>query len=244
MGQPAAHCSLGDVQKSDGSLRILHDGTHGVLVNPEIRQRDQVPTPGIGEEQVVQIDLSKRGTTAFGLKADVSKAHRRFKLIREDWGLVACEVVPGEVWLNTVGTFGLASSNCWFGRLISGPSRIVGALLGQEVIWQLLSSDDHKWAANGANALHNLLFALFILGLVGVPLSYEKVSGGFTFEWVGYYLDYKKFQAGISDSRSQWSEKWFVSTLTAEKVPMADGTTALGRLGFAAGPCSVFAPLF
>ena len=42
--------SLADLQKSDQTLRILHDGTHGVLVNPEIRQRDQVPTPGIGEE--------------------------------------------------------------------------------------------------------------------------------------------------------------------------------------------------
>ena len=104
-GRDLKIASLGDIVKADDSLRILHDGTHGVLVNPEIRQRDQVPTPGIGEEKVVQHDLSKRGTSAFGLKADVSKAHRRFKLCRKDWGLAACSLDDDVVWLNMVGTF-------------------------------------------------------------------------------------------------------------------------------------------
>ena len=105
--------SSGDIQKSDGSLRIHHDGTHGGAGESGDPAAGSGAHSGIGEEKVVQIDLPKRGTTAFGLKADVSKAHRRFKLIREDWGLIACEVVPGEVWLNTVGFFGLASSNYW-----------------------------------------------------------------------------------------------------------------------------------
>ena len=59
-GEDLKIASLADIQKSDDTLRILHDGTHGVLVNPEIRQRDQVPTPGLGEEKVVQADLSQR----------------------------------------------------------------------------------------------------------------------------------------------------------------------------------------
>ena len=167
--------SLGDIEKSDGSLPILHDGTHGVLVNPEVRQRDQTPTPGIGEEKVLQGDLASRATTAFGLKADVSKAHRRFKLLRKDWGLVACEIKPGELWLNKVGTFGMASSNYWFARLIGGPSRLIMTLLGRKVFWQLLYSDDFKWVAVGPTAVHELLFVFFVLALLDVPLSYEKL---------------------------------------------------------------------
>ena len=32
--------------KSDGSARMLHDGTHGAAVNPNLRVRDQSRCPG------------------------------------------------------------------------------------------------------------------------------------------------------------------------------------------------------
>ena len=163
--------SLGDIQKADGTLRIIHDGTHGVLLNPEIRQRDHAPTPGIGEERRLQEDLSSRGTSAFGLKADVSKAHRRFKLQRRDWGLVACCLVAPEIWLNPVGTFGVASSNYWFARLIGRSTRLVNIFLGRAVVWQLLYSDDYTWVANGPYCLHELVLCIFLFELLGVPLS-------------------------------------------------------------------------
>ena len=41
-GQRLRVASLGSVLKSDDSFRVLHDATHRVWVNPEIRVRDQV----------------------------------------------------------------------------------------------------------------------------------------------------------------------------------------------------------
>ena len=112
--------SLGSIAKSDDSIRVLHDGTHGVWINPEIRPRDQVEVPGVGEEKVVMQHLSARGVSAFGLVADVAKAHRRFRVLERDWGMVACRLRSDTVWLNEVGTFGIGSSNYWFSRLIGG----------------------------------------------------------------------------------------------------------------------------
>ena len=97
-------------------------------------------------------------------------------------------------------------------------------------------SDDYKWVATGPGALHNLLLSVFILDLLGVPLSYEKVSGGFELEWVGYALDYSRFQAGISESRAQWLETWLHATLKEDGILVSDLVSVLGRLGFAAGP--------
>ena len=51
------------------------------------------------------------------LVGDVSKAHRRVKVRRQDWGFQACRLRPGHVWLNCVGTYGVASAGYWWSRL-------------------------------------------------------------------------------------------------------------------------------
>ena len=35
--------ALGAIEKGDSSFRVIHDATHGVKVNPQIIQCDQVP---------------------------------------------------------------------------------------------------------------------------------------------------------------------------------------------------------
>ena len=82
----------GAVPKPGGDLRSIHDGTHGAAVNPEIRLRDQVRNPGPPEAAAVMEDLSRVPGARFGLTADVSKAHRRYRHARRDWGLQACRL--------------------------------------------------------------------------------------------------------------------------------------------------------
>ena len=75
------------------------------------------------------------------------------------------------MWLNKVGTFGIASSNYWFARLIGGPSRLVAMILGQTIIRHLLYSDDFKWMASVPDTIPELLLCLVLLDTLGVPLS-------------------------------------------------------------------------
>ena len=69
--------ALAAIRKTDDSFRILHDGTHGVQVNPRIIVRDQMRCPGVPEARAVMQDCKSTGLSTFALKGDVSIAHRR-----------------------------------------------------------------------------------------------------------------------------------------------------------------------
>ena len=117
--------ALGAIEKKPGSgdFRVIFDGTHSVLTNQRIRLSDQQRFPGIGDVEAVLHELSREQTGHFSLLYDVRKAHRNIPVREEDWGYQACRVQghvnsEGEemVWLNCVGTFGVASAAYWWGR--------------------------------------------------------------------------------------------------------------------------------
>ena len=103
--------SLAALAKSDDNFRILHDGTHSVRVNPKIKVRDQTRMPAISEKKKILSIVADQPGTRFALKGDASKAHRRVRVLREDWGAQACQLDDEEeIWLNAVGTFGISSA--------------------------------------------------------------------------------------------------------------------------------------
>eukprot|EP00973_Karenia_brevis_P085133 11816238-Karenia_brevis.AAC.1 len=83
-----------------------------------------------------------------GLKADVSKAHRRCKIRKEDQKWQTCRTRPGGVWVNTVGTFGVGSAGYWWARLGSGLGRVVLSLMAQEDFWAFLFADDFDFVCS------------------------------------------------------------------------------------------------
>ena len=50
------------------------------------------------------------------LKADVTKAHRRIKVLPQDWRFQVAQL-EDEWWVNKVGTYGMASAQLYWGRL-------------------------------------------------------------------------------------------------------------------------------
>ena len=227
--------ALGSIQKGDDSFRILHDGTHGVQVNNAIRQRDQINQPGAAEERFLQYDQQTSAPGVhFVLKSDASKAHRRFKVVEEDWGYQACSLELPEVWINQVGTFGIATAAYWWGRLVAALGRIGMYLQRQEYVWTLLFADDFKQNAHGPIKYFNLLLFLLIMSALGMPFSLKKCVGGIECDWVGYWCDYKLFQVGLSDSRCQWLCSWIRRQLSQKTTVMRDFVEGLGRMGFAA----------
>ena len=68
-GEDVCIAAIGAIEKSDSSFRIIHDGTHGVQVNPRIIQRDQVRNPGVAELRYITKSASARGKSVFGLSS-------------------------------------------------------------------------------------------------------------------------------------------------------------------------------
>ena len=107
------------------SARVLFDGTHGIPVNRRIRLRDQERAPVAADLKRVMREKSLHDELTFALTADVSEAHRQIPIAPCDWHLLGCQVVKGRtVYVNTVGTFGVASASYYWSRAASALGRL------------------------------------------------------------------------------------------------------------------------
>ena len=58
-GEQLAVASLGAIEKKNGTFRVVHDGTHGVGINPGIKIRDQLKSPCAGDIKAVMQELPR-----------------------------------------------------------------------------------------------------------------------------------------------------------------------------------------
>ncbi|CAL1155276.1 unnamed protein product [Cladocopium goreaui] len=231
-GENLRVASLGAIRKADDSFRVVHDGAHGIGVNGNIKVRDQIACPSAGDlRQVLQV-LEK---PTFVLTADIKRAHRLVKIKPEDWGLQACRTDESSsfVWLNTVGTFGVASAAVHWSHLFSGIQRAVCYLTGTLKLFLLTYVDDLLFITQGKAATDAIVVALLFMVVLGVPLSWHKCKGGTQVEWVGYYVDLEQKSVGISEKRADWICNWVETTVAAGVVKLHDFSAVLGRLSFA-----------
>ena len=113
--------SLGAVPKDRerSDVRVVHDGTHGLQVNPQIVQPNKMLFPQFDDIDCAlkafrSADPASRALLAF----DVKSAHRLVPIHQRDWGLQACRLDDdNEILLNTRGTFGVASAAFWWGQI-------------------------------------------------------------------------------------------------------------------------------
>ena len=111
--------------------RIIHDATHGTKINNRIKCRDKQRSPETREKLYLLDYYRRRRSVIFSLVGDISKAHRRFLRSPNERGLLACRVLKGDdfVFINRVGTFGVASASYWWGRIAGAGLRLVRELL-------------------------------------------------------------------------------------------------------------------
>ena len=227
--------AMGAVAKADGSVRPLHDGTHGVRINNSIRLVNQTATPGPAEVAHVVSSAKRSREAAFGITADVSAAHRLFKHRRKDHPLMACKADSDStvVWVNTVGTFGLSVASFWWSRLFGLVGRTVARALLQEWFYQLCFVDDIHGVFTGQHKFRNLVMWFVLYLTLGTPFSFKKFRGGFKVPFVGFELDYSTWKVGMSDSRGAWIVSWIKDARSKRYVVQVRlFREFLGRLGF------------
>ena len=230
-GDRLALASLGAISKKDGSVRVIHDGTHGVGVNQAIVVRDQLRTPTAGDLQTV---LQVLPGAWFGLTGDVARAHRLVRVAEEDWGLQACKtgVRPDRIWINTVGTFGIGSAAYYWSRLMAGIGRAAFYMLGQSELFMLVYVDDLLWITRDKMGIEKTILIIYFMTVLGLPFAWKKFKGGVDLAWVGFEISLKGSKLGLSVARSQWLVKWLSETADTGRVRVADMSAVLGRLSF------------
>ena len=243
-GERLRVAALGAVGEGEDA-RIIHDGSHHVKVNGAIRVRDQDESPTASDiHAVLNAEVEEGGPRTFALAFDVSKAHRRIPVDERDWGLQACSLIPrgtapeeaDEVFVNTVGTYGIGSASYWwnrFGALLQRVAVCVGGGCGLR--WLLRFADDYLALVQGENIWKPLLVTVLMFRLFRVPLKWTKFRGGVQLEWIGYWLDLDQRLTGISDRRCAWASRWCREMASSRTVAPREFREGLGRLGFAAG---------
>ena len=235
--------SLGAIEKKDGSYRVLHDGTHGLAVNSKIRVQDQIRNPSAG-------DL-RRATQAlpsafFVLSGDVVRAHRLVKVAQCDWKYQCCRTgAKGDnlVWVNCVGTFGIASAAYHWCRLMAGVGRSSFYLFGKLGWMQLVYVDDILWLVGEKGGIEKLMTVIFYYTALGLPLAWKKFAGGFVCSWVGFELSIADRAMGLTEKRASWIIDWVSHTVDQGQVRISDFRAVLGRLSFAFTALPNYRPL-
>ena len=244
-GNDFAISALSALKEKD-KVRLLHDGSNITRVNHRIKTRDKLRCPGPREKAYLLNDYRNKGEIGMSLLGDVGKAHRRIKIRQKDWGWQACtladltdtngdSVDDKEVWLNTVGTFGLSSAAYWWGRLGAALIRAMYLLLGPgRPLDALLYADDLELIAENKSERPSILLGVIYLMALGVPLKWSKFRGGYSLDWVGFSFCHKSYAIGLSTDRAAWVISWVSQILKEGRISGADFSAGLGRLNFAA----------
>ena len=149
----------------------------------------------------------------------------------------------GDVYINTVGTFGVASASYYWSRVSGALGRLTQYIAGNRArTWHMVVADDYH-LESGGQEYRTALVAFFVLcSTVGVPLSWAKTAGGDTVSWVGFELLHQSRHLEISQRRAEWFVKWAREIAAAETVHMTWFEDGLGRVMHVVGALELERP--
>ena len=89
----------------------------------------------------------------------------------QDWHLFGCRVEEsGTIYVNTVGTFGVASASYYWSRVASAIGRLTQYLAGSRVeTWHMLVADDFHLETAGEAYCPALMVFFVLCAVSGVP---------------------------------------------------------------------------
>ena len=218
-----------DKPNGEVSARVLFDWT--------ISQPDQERAPIASDLKRALREKAKLGELTFALGADISEAHRQVPIHPEDWHYLRCQVNEGsDVFIHTVGTFGISSASYYWSRVAGSIGRLSQYLAGDLcTTWHMLVADDFMLECGGPEYRMGLVVFFVLCLTCGIPLSWGKTAGGDSFVWVGIEILLRSHSLGISMRRAEWLRKWTEQITNARTVHMAAFEEGLGRVMFVVG---------
>lgn len=120
------------------------------------------------------------------LKADVTKAPRRVKILPHDWKYQVAEL-QDEWLINKVGTYGMGSAQLYWGEDCSLILRLLYKLFPQ-IDWGFVFVDDFCWILRMEEANHMATSLLATLVALRVALSWKKTHLAEVNTWLGFVI--------------------------------------------------------
>ncbi len=218
-------------------VRIVQDGTHGVGINEAIRVRDQDSCPTARDIKRLQLAQSLQGRRPRGLAADFQSAHRLPAVHASDWRYQGCRASSsGDVYIITCGVFGISSISYWWSRMSGAAVRAVLYTSAPEMeIWMQLFADDLKVESAAVDHATPVLWVLWLLVILGIPLKWRKTIGGDIIPWIGYEILCAELALGITEARARWAIGWLRRIVRDKVILVNEFRSELGRLSFTAG---------
>ena len=243
MCEPHQICAGALAGKPEGryldKLRTIHDATVN-NVNTWIRhnQREKTTAPTL-HDAMTALYHCPRDTIL--LKLDITKAHRRIKLLLKDWKYVAA-TLDDEVWLNTVGTYGVASAQYYWGRMAALILRLTHATI-PDLLWGFVYVDDFLFLIQECHATTATTTILLLFNAMGIPISWKKSTIGHINHWLGYHLNSYSLTCRITPEKhviiTQILENYQSNTPKGHKELESE----LGKLNWALMICPPLRPM-
>ncbi len=99
----------------------------------------------------------------------------------------------------------------------------------------LLMAADLKAEFTSASPADSVIYALLVLLVMGVPLSWHKSQGGRTIRGIGYEVQLSTLSLGITQARAHWYIDFLNQISRDGRVDVARMRSGLGRLCFVVG---------
>ena len=166
-------------------LRTIHDATiNGVNKWIRRNQREKTTAPTLHDAMTA---LHHCPPDTILLKLDITKAHRRIKLLLKDWKYISAQLGE-EVWLNTVGTYGVASAQYYWGRMAALILRITYHTI-PDVLWAFVYVDDFLFLLHPTTPNNTTATIILLYMALGIPISWKKSTLGQINHWLGYHIN-------------------------------------------------------
>ena len=206
---------------------------------------DQLQNPEFTDAECSDNELRwvppKPGEQWVILKTDASKAHRRIKVLQQDWKYQVA-VNKGKFWINKVGTYGMASAQLYWGRMAALLVRLLYALF-PNVDWQFVYVDDFIWILRADSAVLMAVAILATLAAIGLPIAWHKTALLQTNSWLGFTIDTNGPLVSIPSKKLTDLIALLTKVQQGAQMKLADIVSLVGKVQWALSAAPYCKPL-
>ena len=241
-------------------IRTIYDGSWGganAHIQANTEERTTAPTvmdclhgihwlqasqkePGHKKLPYAHWDWPKQDDQWMLLKADVTKAHRRVKILPPEWRYQVAKL-EDEWWINKVGTYGMASAQLYWGRLASVLLRLLYHVFPM-VDWGFVFVDDFCWLLRKSLAGPLTSAILLFLVAFGCPLSWKKTAIGLSNTWLGFIMTPDLQLVRMAPTKHELVIAVLDKMMDNQTFTKQELDSALGRLQWATNCCPLTKP--
>ena len=241
-------------------IRTIYDGSWGganAHIQANTEERTAAPTvmdclhgihwlqasqkePGHKKLPYAHWDWPKQDDQWMLLKADVTKAHRRVKILSPEWRYQVAKL-GDEWWINKVGTYGMASAQLYWGRLASALLRLLYHVYPM-VDWGFVFVDDFCWLLRKSLAGPLTSAILLFLVAFGCPLSWKKTAIGLSNTWLGFIMTPDLQLVRMAPTKHELVTAVLDKMIDNQTFTKQELDSALGRLQWATNCCPLTKP--